>query len=279
MRVKRPVQTVDRGKTLRVNKSDWTYEAVGHGLKAPNGIGLGVDGEIFGTDNEGHFVPTNKMFHVPSNDYRFNGNEEVLHLQHKPIPKFYPPVIWMPENEISNSPSQPLSLNMGPYYDNQMVVGDIHHGGLKRMYLEKVNGEYQGVIFRFTQGFDAGVNRISYGVDGKLYMAQMGGKGDFSWQGECCGFQRLEYNGNPSLDMLAVRAKANGMEIEFTEPLRAGDGVSPDDYKIQQFWYETADDAPEGGIKNDIENLTVSSVSLSADRKSVFLEIEGMKKE
>ena len=273
------VQTHDRGKTLKIKKSDWSYEAIAHGYKAPNGIGFGVDGEIFATDNEGHFVPTNKMMHVPQEGYPFNGNEEVLHSLHQEVPEFKPPVLWMPENEVSNSPSQPVAFNMGPYHENQMVVGDIHHGGLKRMYVEKVGGDYQGAIFRFTQGLDAGVNRLDYGPDGNLYMAQMGGKGDFAWQGQCCGFQRFSYNGTSTLDMLAVRAKANGMEIEFTEPLRPGDGIYLSDYKVQQFWYETGDDVPEGGVKNDIENLDVLSVNRSPDRKKVFLEIDGMKKE
>lgn len=273
------VQTKDRGKTLKVRKSDWSFEAVAHGYKAPNGIGIGVDQEIFTTDNEGHMVPTNKLMHVPRQGYPFFGNDEVLHQFHLPVPTMKQPVLWMPTAEVSNSPSQPVALNKGPYAEGQMVFGDVHYGGLHRVFVEKVNGEYQGAIFRFTQGLEAGINRLAWGPDGNLYMAGLGAGGDFGHNGQCCGLQRISYNGKITLDILSVNAKANGMEITFTEPLRAGDGLYTSDYSAQQYWYETADDVPEGGVKNDIENLTIRSVNVSPDRKKVFLEISGMKKE
>ena len=273
------IQTKDRGKTLKVKKSDWSFEPVAHGYKAPNGIGFGVDGEIFTTDNEGHMVPTNKLMHVPEKGYPFFGNDEVLHQLHLPVPAMKQPVLWMPESELSNFPSQPVAFNMGAFTEGQMVFGDVHHGGLHRVFVEKVNGEYQGSIFRFTQGLEAGINRLAWGRDGNLYMAGLGAGGDFGHHGQCCGLQRLSYNGKTTLDIVSVKAKANGMEISFTEPLRAGDGLYTSDYSVQQFWYETADDVPEGGVKNDIENLSVRSVNLSPDRKKVFLHIAGMKKE
>ncbi len=273
------IQTVDRGKTLKVNTSDWTFEAVAHGYKAPNGIGFGVDGEIFTTDNEGHMVPTNKLMHVPQRGYPFFGNDEVLQQLQLPVPQMKQPVLWMPESELSNSPSQPVAFKLGPFTEGQMVFGDVHHGGLHRVFVEKVNGEYQGAIFRFTQGLEAGINRLAWGADGNLYMAGLGAGGDFGHYGQCCGLQRLSYNGKAALDMISVKAKANGMEITFTEPLRPGDGVYTSDYSIQQFWYETADEVPEGGVKNDIENLNVRTVNVSPDRKKIFIEISGMKKE
>lgn len=273
------MQTKDRGKTLKVKKSDWTFEAIAHGYKAPNGIGFGVDGEIFSTDNEGHMVPTNKLMHVSGKGYPFFGNDEVLKELSLPVPEFKPPVLWMPTSEVSNSPSQPVTFRMGPFQEGHMVFGDVHHGGLQRVFVEKVKGEYQGAIFRFTQGLEAGINRLSWGPDGNLYMAGLGAGGDFGHKGQCCGLQRLSYNGRSTLDIISVRAKMNGMEIEFTEPLRTGDGIYNSDYTIQQFWYETAEDVPEGGVKNDIETLSVRSVNIAPDRKKVFLEIDGMKKE
>ena len=273
------VQTRDRGKTIKVNKNNWTFEAIAHGYKAPNGIGFGVDGEIFTTDNEGHMVPTNKLMHVPPTGYPFFGNDEVLQQLSLPVPPMKPPVLWMPETELSNSPSQPVYFDKGPYNEGQMVFGDVHHGGLHRVYVEKVNDEYQGAIFRFTQGLEAGINRLAWGPDSSLYMAGLGAGGDFGHHGQCCGLQRLMYNGKSTLDILKVSARANGMEIEFTEPLRIGDGVLASDYSVQQFWYETADDVPEGGVKNDIENLRITSVVQSGDKKKVFIGLDGMKKE
>ena len=71
------------------------------------------------------------------------------------------PVLWLPQNEIANSPSTPVLLKTGPYA-GQMLIGDVTYGGLQRGYLETVDGEDQGAVFRHTQGLEAGVNR---GVD------------------------------------------------------------------------------------------------------------------
>lgn len=266
--------TRDRGKTLRVSTADWTFEPIAHGYRSPNGIGFGVDGEIFTSDNEGEWVPTNKVMHVPEGEYRFFGHRGLLDESQAHL-KEQPPVVWLPHNEIGNSPTQPLLFEVGPYGPQHMVLGDIHHGGLKRIFVEKVDGEYQGAIFRFTQGLDAGINRMAWGPDGHLYLAGLGGKGDFSHEGQCCGLQRFAYNGQPVFEMRAVRAKANGMEIAFSEPLRAGDGLYTSDYEVQQYGYEATEEYGAG--KADLENLKVASVAVSEDRTRVFLELEGMK--
>ena len=75
--------------------------------------------------------------------------------------------------------------------------------------------------------------------------------------------------------MLAVRAKSNGMEIEFTEPLEPGDGWQTDSYEIMQWYYLPT--VAYGGPKMDNRELAVKSATVSADRKKVFLEIDGIK--
>ncbi len=78
--------------------------------------------------------------------------------------------------------------------------------------------------------------------------------------------------------MLAIRSKANGLEIEFTTPLRIGDGTDPADYKVQQWYYAWTEEI-SSQEKRDLENLKIKSVTLSEDRKKVFLALAGMKKE
>src|SRR6185295_18682208 len=45
-------QKPDRGKTIKIGM-DGNYEWINYGLRTPNGIGLGVDNQIFITDNQG----------------------------------------------------------------------------------------------------------------------------------------------------------------------------------------------------------------------------------
>jgi cytochrome c len=65
------------------------------------------------------------------------------------------------------------------------------------------------------------------------------------------------------------------VEIEFTEPLKAGVGTKASDYNIRQWWYKPTEEY--GGPKLDNKELKISAVTLSEDRKRVFLKLSGMK--
>ncbi len=157
-----------------------------------------------------------------------------------------------------------------------MLHGDVTHGGIKRVFAEKINGAYQGAVFRFSQGLDAGVNRLAWGPDGALYVGGVGSTGNWGHAGKFTyGLQRLTYNGASTFEMLAVRAKADGVEIEFTEALQVGAGEKAADYAVKQWWYKPTKEY--GGPKLDEEALPIRRVVVSGDRKKVFLQVAGMK--
>lgn len=265
-------QIPDRGKAIKISKKDGSFSFVASGLRTPNGIGLGVDNEIFIADNQGDWLPANKIVHLQegawygsrSVDFEGTANrQETL------------PVVWLTQDEIGNSPSQPAKLNIGPY-QNQMIHGDVTHGGIKRVFAEKINGTYQGAVFRFTQGLEAGVNRLVWSPDGALYIGGVGSTGNWGHAGKLSyGLQKLTFNNNIAFEMLAVRAKSDGVEIEFTEPLKEGVGEKASDYDIRQWWFKPTGDY--GGPKLDNESLPVKSVNISSDRKKVTLQLAGMK--
>ena len=265
-------QLPDRGKTIKIGL-DGSFEWVNHGLRQPDGIGLGVDGEIFTTDNQGQWLPANKLIHIRHGD--FHGMRWLLK-DSLPDLKMTPPAVWLPEHEIANSPSEPLIMKDGPY-QGQMLYGDVSHGGIKRVFLEKINGAYQGCVFRFTQGLEAGVHRLRWGPDGALYIGGIGMVGGWSWKGTKYGLQRMKYNEKPTFEMLAVRARPFGLEIEFTEPLKEGQGNKISDYLTQQWWYLPTE--AYGGPKMDLENMTITKVELSKNRTKVNLTITGLKKD
>ncbi|MBO0952853.1 PA14 domain-containing protein [Fibrella forsythiae] len=264
-------QIPDRGKVVKINRNDGSFSLIASGLRTPNGIGLGVDNEIFIADNQGDWLPANKIVHLQpgawygSRSVDFAGTAKAKETQ---------PVVWLTQDEIGNSPSQPATLNVGPY-QNQMIHGDVTHGGLKRVFAEKVNGAYQGVVFRFTQGLEAGVNRLAWGPDGSLYIGGVGSTGNWGQTGKLgYGLQKLTFNKTSTFEMLAVRARPKGIEIEFTEPLQAGSGQSVADYTIRQWWFKPT--ADYGGPKMDDQRLAIKTVHVSGDRRKVFLELPGM---
>lgn len=264
-------QHPDRGRTLKV-ATDGTYEWLNYGLRTPNGIGLGPDEEIFVTDNQGQWLPGNKLIHVKKDEFLGMAWGLLDTLAEKPLE--IPPVIWLPDAEIGNSPSEPILVPDGPY-KGQLLHGDVTHGGIKRDFLEKVNGNYQGAVFRFSQGFEAGVNRLAWGPDGALYVGGVGMVGGWSWQNNRYGLQRMAFNGKTTFEMLSIEAKPTGFEITFTEPLAAEIAIEPREWLIQQWWYKSTENY--GGPKMDLENLKISNFTLSIDRKSIVLEIPQLK--
>ncbi len=261
-----------RGSAVRISKATGEIEFIANGLRTPNGVGIGVDNEVFIADNQGDWLPASKIVHVSKGAWfgsRAVDFEGTANLKEKK------PVVWLPQDEIGNSPSSPTYINDGPY-EGQMIHGEVTNGGVKRVFVEKVNGEYQGAVFRFIQGLESGVNRLRWGPDGALYVGGIGSTGNWRHDGTLWyGLQRLKYNGKSAFEMLAVKAKSNGIEIEFTEPLRAGDGMDKSIYEIKQWKYVPT--AAYGGPKVDEKPLPIRSVNLSKDRKRVFLELGGMK--
>ncbi|HWB20325.1 MAG TPA: PA14 domain-containing protein, partial [Phycisphaerales bacterium] len=171
-------QVQERGSVMRIHP-DGRYEIIANGLRAPNGIGIGVDGEIFVSDNQGDWLPSSKIMHVKEG--AFYGQEAVLGDKAKGL-KVTPPVVWLPQGEIGNSPSEVTAINIGPW-KGQMIHSDVTHGGLKRVFAEKIDGDYQGCVFRFTQGLEAGINRVRFGPDGAIYVGGIGSTGDWGQEG------------------------------------------------------------------------------------------------
>lgn len=267
-------QIPDRGKVVKISREDGSFSFVASGLRTPNGIGFGVDNEIFIADNQGDWLPSSKIIHLQegawygSRSVDFEGTADA---------KETLPVVWLPQDEIGNSPSQPAPLNVGPY-QNQMIHGEVTHGGIKRVFAEKIDGQYQGAVFRFTQGLEAGINRIVWGPDGSLYAGGVGSTGNWAHYGKLSyGLQRLTFNNKITFEMLAVRARASGLEIEFTEPLKEGVGTSPEDYFISQWRYQPTENY--GGPKLDEKELEISDISISPDRRRVTLKLRNMKPE
>lgn len=228
---------------------------------------------MFVTDNQGGWLPASKLVQIKQDRFFNHYTNPAGPFDKQPVTQ---PVLWLPQNEIANSPSTPLYLTEGRF-KGQMLFGDVTYGGLQRAYLEKVKGQYQGAVFRFTQGLEAGVNRISVGPDGAIYVGGLGADGNWGQEGKLrFGLQKLTPNGGNTFDIQAMRVRKGGFELEYTQPLSqetAEDLVSH--YQAEQWRYTPTRDY--GGPKIAEETLEVTSATLSADRRKVTLTIDGLK--
>ncbi|WJK38635.1 DUF1080 domain-containing protein [Solwaraspora sp. WMMA2056] len=267
-----PQPVANRGTSVVVNRRTGKVSYVAGGLRTPNGIGWGPDNELFVTDNQGGYLPASKLVHIQPDQFFNHYTNPAGPYDANPVTQ---PALWLPQNEIANSPSTPVLLKKGPYR-GQFLIGDVTYGGLQRAYLEKVKDQYQGAVFRHTQGLEAGVNRVTLGPDGAIYVGGLGADGNWGQPGKLrYGLQKLTPNDNRTFDMKSMSATPNGFKIEYTRPLSTATIQDiAGRYQVEQWRY--APTPTYGGPKVDEESLRVSGVKVSNDRRTVWLTIDGL---
>ncbi|MBM7440209.1 family 16 glycoside hydrolase [Streptomyces sp. HB132] len=237
-----------------------TVKKVAEGLREPMGVKY-VDGSLYVSQKH-------ELTQLIDNDQDFVTDE------YRTVATW--PVLWLPQNEIANSPSTPLHLKEGRFA-GQMLIGDVTYGGLQRAYLEKVKGQYQGAVFRYTQGLEAGVNRITMGPDGAVYAGGLGADGNWGQEGKLkFGLQKLTPNGGNTFDIKEMRAVPGGFDLEYTQPLSEETAAElTSRYRAEQWRYTPTSDY--GGPKVAEERLAVRSATLADDRSTVRLRLDGLK--
>ncbi len=264
------LQHEDRGTVFSID-AESNFEIIACGLRQPNGIGLGPEEEIFVTENQGEWSPACRLIQIKKDEFygcqfgtgdRFKDREETA------------PAVYLPQDEIGNSPSQPVLLKHGPYA-GQMIFGDVTHGGIKRVFLEKIGEDYQGCVFRFSQGMEAGINRLALGPDGEIYAGGVGMNGGWAHQELQYGLEKLKYNGEVAFEMYSIKIQPTGFIIEFTSPISRELVFDQTSIQVSQWWYKATE--KYGGPKLDLEELPVENFVLSDDRKSIQLRVPGVK--
>ncbi|MFF7534227.1 family 16 glycoside hydrolase [Streptomyces bobili] len=268
-----PQPAPGRGTTYKVNAKTGRISPVAGGLRTPNGIGWGPGGGLFTTDNQGGWLPSSKLVQIKQDRFFNHYTEPSGPFEDAPVTQ---PVLWLPQNEIANSPSTPLYLTEGRFA-GQMLIGDVTYGGLQRAYLEKVKGEYQGAVFRYTQGLEAGVNRLTMGPDGAIYAGGLGADGNWGQEGKLrFGLQKLAPNGGDTFDIQTMRAVPGGFDLTYTQPLSAETATDlAGRYRAEQWRYTPT--ADYGGPKIAEQRLAVRAATLSEDGRTVRLRLDGLK--
>src|SRR5262249_62095171 len=111
----------------------------------------------------------------------------------------------------------------GPF-GPQFFVGDQTHSTVIRVFLEKVNGRYQGACFPFRQGFGSGNVPVRFGADGSLIVGGTS-RGWGSRGNKPFAVERLVWAGGAPFGIHEMRARPDGFGLALTQPPpRAGAG-------------------------------------------------------
>ncbi len=250
-----------RGWMLRISP-DGKMTPVAAGFRSPSSFGYNLEGDLFYSENQGDWVGSGGITHVEPGD--FVGNPTSLKWSGEPEspvklaksdipdtgePKFEvakrarglkTPAVWFPHTILGTSTSAILVDStrgaFGPFA-GQLFVGDQGQSKIMRVFLEKVNGVYQGVVFPFREGFASGVFRQTWGRDGSMYVGQTS-RGWSATGTAPFGLQRLVWTGAMPFEAHRVEARPDGFEITFTMPVDRSAAADPASYKVSSFTYK-----------------------------------------
>jgi hypothetical protein len=277
--------TPHHGVLFRLPPDGRSLEILATGLRNPNGLDIGPNDEMVYADNEGNWIPTSMVQRIRKGS--FHGFVPSAHMNRIPTDEdFRKPIVWIP-HFVDNSPAKPTFIVNDRWpadLQGHLLLASYGRGTLSLVLLEDVDGEWQGAHLMLPLEFRSGLERARFHRDGHLYIA-----GLTSWQsvghgGDWGSFHRVRYTGRPLNLPVAVNTRAGGLELRFSDPLDATAATDVRNYTIDQWTYPWTS---QYGSRNQVysvarpgetraDRVTIRSVRLSDDRRTVLLEIPEM---
>lgn len=193
------------------------------------------------------------------------------------FPEMALPAVYLPHGVLGISTSDFVKIpenTFGPF-SGQILIGDQGQSKIDRIFLENVNGVYQGAAWDFRSGFQSGVLRMTWAPDGSLFVGETNrGWGSAGEANE--GLQRLVWNKTVPFEMLAVRAMPDGFEIEFTKPVNKKIAEDLASYSIESFTYKYH--PVYGSPVVNSEKCKVRGVKVSPDGLKARIAVDNLRK-
>lgn len=285
-----------RGWCFRIS-ADGEATPVVSGVRSPGGIGINAEGDVFYTDNQGpwngtcglkHLVPGKFVGHPGGNHwYKLAPNMgpqpqtpqsgSRFHIEAEKIPEYLPAAVLFPYDKMGKSASGvELDRSGGKFgpFAGQMLVGDQSHSTVMRVYMEKVNGRYQGVCFPFLDGISSGTLPLLMSDSGSLFVGGTNrGWGSRGNKPFC--LERVNWTGKTPFEIHEMRAKPDGFELEFTLPYDEKTATSPDSYKLETYTYIYQESY--GSPEVDHTKPTITKIE-KVDDKTIRMYVDGLQK-
>jgi hypothetical protein len=153
-------------------------------------------------------------------------------------------------------------------FKDQLFVGDQTHSTVMRVTLEKIGDHYQGACYPFRAGFDSGSLGLEFAQDGSLVVYGT----DRGWGargGKPFALQRLVWTGKPAFEIYEMKAKSDGFELTFTEPVDANTAADPASYTVETYTYIYQE--TYGSPEVDQTTPKIKSITLAPDHRSAHI--------
>lgn len=283
-----------RGWCLRITP-DGKVIPTCSGLRSPGGLGMNAAGDMFYTDNQGPWngacslkwlKPGSFQGHPGGNRW-YAATEGVIGpqpsdpqtksrmmVEAKKIPQLEPPACYFPYNKMGQSASGiACDLSGGKFgpFENQMFVGDQTHSTVMRVYLEKVQGHYQGACFPFRQGIGSGSLSMILTKEGAMFVGGTnrgwGSRGRLPYS-----LDRIEWTGKVPFEVHEMRVQPDGFELTFTKPVDPATAADVKSYQMNTFCYIYQ--ADYGSPEVDATTPAITKATVAPDGLSVRLTVD-----
>lgn len=267
------------------------------GLRSPAGFGTNPAGDLFVAENQGDWIGSGRITHLAKGD--FAGHKESLRWAEEPGSRVQVrydqitddfrtmakakeevgvklPAVWFPHGIMGISTAAILADRtegaFGPFA-GQLLVSDQGQSKVMRVSLEKVDGEYQGAVFPFREGFVSGTLRMNFGPDNALYVGQTA-RGWYATGGGLYGLEKLTWTGKTPFEMYEIKATEGGFDVVFTLPVDPAT-VRSGAFDVQNFTYLYR--RAYGSPVVDIQDNAVTSAELLEDGQTVRISLAGFR--
>jgi hypothetical protein len=311
------VTSPHQGCMIKVSKDGSKLEVIATGLRAPNGLGMGPKDQLTCSDNQGHWMPANRLnlikpggFYgmVPAaqrvltfkradgTEFKANPSTDEARAEFKtqfwgaanqPIPTgMDAPMIWLPMN-VDNSPGGEVWVPGGASAKWGPLAGQMLHLSYGRCLLynvlaEEVEGVAQGAVAKLAGKFPSGIMRGRFGPkDGQLYVSGLN-----VWQSDAAKFgcfSRVRYTGKTVPQPVAIKTSKTGVTISFTAPLDSASAADKENWSVERWnyrWtgaYGSKDYSVAEPNKAGKDLVLIDSIQISEDKKSLTIMLPDMK--
>jgi len=303
-----------QGCLFKISKDGSKFEVIATGLRAPNGLAIGPDDALTVSDNQGHWMPANRLNLVkpggfygmtPSahrtltfktsdgREFQANPSDPAARAQFKtefwgkftdPTPTTHDlPICWIPMQIDNSSGGQvwvPPGNRWGPYA-GKMLFLSYGKCALFNVMMETVGDQLQGGLCRFPLKFNSGVMRARFNPrDGQLYLSGLN-----VWQSSAVKdgcFYRVRYTGKTATVPLDLHATAQGVAITFNRPLDARGATDRQNFSVERWnyaWtgaYGSPDISAADPKKRGRDLVFIDKLQLSADKKTLLIALPEM---
>jgi glucose/arabinose dehydrogenase len=258
------------GTLLKVSADGARTEILARGFRAANGVCLNPDGSFFVTDQEGHWMPMNRVNRVLPGGFYGNmwgyGAPESTSDD-----AMAPPLVWV-DKAMDRSPAELVRVEGGGWgaLEGGLLSFSYGQGQVFLVTTQQVGDVWQGAYLPLPiSSLPTGIMRGRFRrEDGHLYVTGMSAWATNQVQ-EPGGFYRLRAQERPLRVVHAVNVHRAGVDLRLTEPLPDGLAPLPEQFVVSTWRLERSE--RYGSKRHDEASLAVAGVQLSADRRTVRL--------